>query len=470
MTKNLIDPELKKQADETDSIVNAVEKDEEELDKLKEDIILAKLNKNLAKAPPPDYTTVCDNNLERFQYLCKALPSPDLFIEYNFYFMIAACLARKVWWGTANSYIGNLYPNLYLIFVTPPGIGKSLPANTAGRILSGLAEYYFDKKEGKFKVRGMLNLGPDSVTFEKLIIRAASYNELTPWPDGPMKFYHHSSTTFCLGDELGMLLTDQTKRVVSFLMKSWDCGDYEGDTIKHGATIIKNICLNFLGCTTPNIMKDLMKTKVLDSGFTGRSIFIYADKKRQKIKGDLSITESQINEIKILSQHLRKLCRISPTPVKCSPEAREWLNNWVENKEDTRLNPNPRLIDYYARKQAQLKKLAICHHYANNLDNEIQVEDFEAAECILLKTEPMMHKALTQSGENIMYTIAEEMKIYLTTHKKVDRKRLMLDFFSMGDYRILQGSMQFLLETNQIKTEKIDDKMMVSLSGKEYII
>lgn len=463
-----VDPELKQAEAIADADIEHIEEQQEKENETRKKLILDKLNKNLIKLPPPDYKSCCTNNLERFHYLCKDLPSPDLFIDYNFNFMVASCLARKVWWGTGNSYIGNLYPNLYLVFVTPPGIGKSLPANTAGRILASLVEHHFSEQEQKFLPRNLINLGPDCITFEKLAIRTARYNDVIPWPNGPVKFYHHSSTTFCLGDEMGMLFSEQTKKVISFLMKAWDCGDFEADTINRGELKIKNVCVNFLGCTTPLIMKDLMKTRVLDNGFTGRTIFIYANKKRKKITDELEVTESQINETRLMSLHFRKLCKLSPTNVTCSPEAREWLRNWVNTKEDIRLNQNPRLEDYYARKQAQLKKLAVCHHYADKLDNIITVEDFIAAERLLLRTEPMMHKALVQAGESATYVISEEMKLYLKQHGETEKKRLQLDFFSLGDWRQLQGALDFLLETAQIRAEKKPDgKMMIRYTGKE---
>src|ERR1041384_2076773 len=88
----------------------------------------------LKKLPDSLFNT----NLERFRYLCKDLPSPDLFINFDFLFLISSCLARKVWLGGQDLY--RVYPNLYIISVADPGIGKSLPARTVNRLLSSLIE------------------------------------------------------------------------------------------------------------------------------------------------------------------------------------------------------------------------------------------------------------------------------------------------------------------------------------------
>lgn len=398
------------------------------------------------KLPDSNYAT----NLERFHYLCKDLPSSDLFIDFNFYFMVSSALARKVWVGEGEYY--KLFPNLYVVAVSDPGLGKSMPASSGARILASLEHTHVDSKSGEMHTKKLVTLGPDAITFEKLVLRAAASTTVIPWPGGPKKHYHHTSTCFYLADEMEMLFSENTRRVISFLMQAWDCHNIETDTIKHGKIVIRDVCLNFFGCTTPEIMKNLIRTNVLNSGFTGRAIFLFSDKKR-KVVSKITTSKEQENEIEHFKKHLRQLCVLPPTQVFYTKAAEDWLENWTHTKWEKRSNDHPKLKDFYARKQANLIKLATGIHYADKLTNHLEVEDFIAAESLLLRAEKNMHKALAASGENNNYKLSEDIKTALAIKGPIPKARLYIDFWhqAFNGTASLDEVIAFMKNTGQIE-------------------
>ncbi len=62
-------------------------------------------------------------NLDKWRYFLSECPSPNDYINFGFYFMIASTLQRKVWIGDE---LNALYPNIYVVFVGAAGIGKGL--------------------------------------------------------------------------------------------------------------------------------------------------------------------------------------------------------------------------------------------------------------------------------------------------------------------------------------------------------
>ena len=71
-------------------------------------------------------------NLERWRLYMKDITSPNSFIDFGFYFMISAALQRRVWlWSEDHS---PLYPNLYVIMVGEPGLGK-------GRVIKPVSKF-----------------------------------------------------------------------------------------------------------------------------------------------------------------------------------------------------------------------------------------------------------------------------------------------------------------------------------------
>lgn len=406
-------------------------------------------------------------NLERFRFLCVDFPSPDIFIDFDFHVMIAACLARKVWLGgnTGN----KLFPNQFGIAVADPGIGKSLPAGKVNEILKSLVETKLVKENGQDKLieSPLLNLGPDTITFEKLVMRCHSSSETNKMPEdmikkGYVKYYTHSSTTFCLSDEITMLFTDQTRRVVSFLQKAWDCNDFEGDTIKHDVIKIQNICVNMLGCATPDIIRDLSRTGVFSQGMNARAIFMYGEKKRKEI---YKIVErpGQRNEMEWLLRHLRKLCKLPPMELVLSHEADEWLREWTINKSKYRINQHKSLKDYYARKHVHIQKLAMAIHFSERFDNVIGIESLIAANQLLERIEIDMHKALAMTGENGQSVVMEEIKIYLSKFGATRIQKLKLEFFHLLDDEGLNKVIDFMLLNDIVSACDVDGKKGIKL-------
>lgn len=391
-----------------------------------------------------------EDNKQRFDYFCKDLPSPDIFIKFDFYFMISACLARKVWIGKGH---GRVYPNIYLVAVSDPGIGKSVPAGIVNSLLNSLVESKM--LGGKLQELSLLNLGPDAITYEKLVLRAAQSTDVIK--DAKGKNYHHSSTTFCLVEEMNLLFSDNTRKVVAFLLQCYNCGDFKGDTIKHKEQVIKNVCINFLGCTTPDIMKDFLRTRILDSGFLGRTLFIYGDKKRPH-PPLIEISPQQESEYKYIAKHLRKLALLKPQEIELTNEARAWLEDWHYNKQDIFSNPHPRLKDYYARRKIHMVKLAINDAYANSLEPILRVENLINAEKDLLSCEFNMHKALASTSENPLADIAEKIKNYISTNGPSTRRKLMLAFFHDADELQLGRVFQYLIDTGQCVAVEINNK------------
>jgi len=411
-------------------------------------------------APPKLPESQFKTNLERFHFICKDLPSPKIFIDFDFYFMIASCLNRKVWIGDVGE-IFRLYPNLYIICVADPGVGKSLPASAASRLLSTLTETRLDKKSKQYYVVKLINLGPDAITFEKLVLRAHAASEVVKDVNG--KYYHHSSTTFCLADEMEMLFTDNNKRVVTFLNQGWDCRDYQGDTIKHGEVVIKNVCINFLGCCVPETIQDLMMEKTIKKGFTARALFLYDNKKYQTVT-KIETTKAQEEEGKIIQRHLRRLATLAPSEVKYTAEAYAWLDNWTHKKLDKFHNEHPKLKDYYGRRQAHLIKLAMNVHYSESVEHKIEVSDFIAAEKLQLRAEQNMHLALSGGGENANFKTSEEIKKFLQQHGATKKQTLILKFYQDCSTEKLVEIFDYLVDTEQCNAVTKDGKPALCLN------
>lgn len=65
------------------------------------------------------------------------LPSPLLWRRWVGIFILAASMERRIWIRTV---MGELYPNLYIMLVGPPGVGKTVMSSRVDEFLRELTD------------------------------------------------------------------------------------------------------------------------------------------------------------------------------------------------------------------------------------------------------------------------------------------------------------------------------------------
>ena len=369
-------------------------------------------------------------NFEKFHFYLKDLESPTHFITWNFLYSISSTLARRVWLG--NDF--QTYPNIYLIFVGRPSIGKTLPATKTTEILQELKTLIVE--DGNVFEKQVVNISASSTTIEALYEDLAHSIELIKICDKPPKKYVHSSMSFCIGDEMGTLFRDKQTDLITFMTQGWDCvSRFVRRTVSGGETEIVNMCINFLGCCTQDWLAKNVNTGLMEQGFTSRAIFLYGDKPRHRtttLKVDIEQRKA-INEFKEHLKKIAKLCgEIKFSPLD-TPEAYEWFDNWVHNRMDKIINIDKRVEHYYGRKKRHLMKIAMLCHFAEKTTMQLDLEDFQQALRLLEEAEVDMHQALLAIGRNPVHSLALKIKEYVKNRKQVTWNRILVDHFDGGN-------------------------------------
>ena len=390
----------------------------------------------------------------------KDLESPALFVDWNFYYAISSTLSRRVWLGSDF----RTYPNLYLIFVGRPAIGKTVPATKTTEILQSLKT--LEIIDGNIFEKQVVNISASSTTLEALYQDLARAVEKIKLCDKPLKLYIHSSMSFCIGDEMGTLFREKQNDLVTFLTQGWDCVErFSRRTKNCGDVEILNMCINFLGCCTPDWLSKNVNSGLLEQGFTSRAIFLYGEKHRKRTT-ILSVNADQRAAIDEFKEHLKKIAKLSGE-IKFSkvdtPEAFEWFDNWVHNRMDKYVNNDRRLEHYYGRKKRHLMKAAMLCHFADKITMQLEVEDFEAGLKILEDAEEDMHLALLSIGRNPLHQLSLKIKDQIKTRKQLSYNRILVDNFDGGNKQEIDDSINFLLDTGQIIVNEIAGKRLFSL-------
>jgi hypothetical protein len=401
-------------------------------------------------------------NLEKVHSYFSQFESPEIFITWDYLYIIASCLGRKVWLQGEVP----IYPNIFVIIVGPPAVGKSLPARTLADIITPLQK--FDERGN---AHDLVNITPTCVTLEKLYdflekcgdavkMKNGGPPGWTPSTEAPNPPpYFHSSASFLMADELGMLFkkSDKTKDTILFLNGGFDCmRKFKYETKTKGLNVVTNLCVNFFGCATDRWIADNLSSSVIDEGFASRCFFVWGDTKRQ-FTTFYKFDAGQKAHLKELEKHFRDVSQVCGE-VTLSQEAYEYLDNWYQKSEGGkkfRINNDSKLDHYYGRKKLALIKLAILLHYSETTTtNVVSLATMQHAFKLAAETEVNMHRALASINVNPSAKIADDIKRELKEVGPLTKAEILCKFFgrASGGKAMIDEAMNYLhLDTAQIR-------------------
>lgn len=364
-------------------------------------------------------------NYERWRLYTSNVTSPESYVDFGFYWLIAASLQRRVWYYDGAM---ALYPNLYIILVGPPSLGKGLITSIVKRFL---VEHKYEKM-GLIKTNAgseyppLFPVGADTLTFEELMSDLANSIRLVPKPEGKGN-YSHTSYAFCL-EEMDSLFKKKVEDVCRFLKNGFDCGDYDYKTKHHGKDLLRRLCISFLAGTQLVFLKEAQKTGLFTEGFSSRSLFIFESARRHEAFHISEFTPEQAAAGKELSAWIKKLSAAFGG-LTYNDEARKWLDNWyLTTHVPAEYKASERMKHYMGRKKVIMLKLAAAMHFAEELSYEIPLPTFQRALAMLDKLEPNMDAGLSMFGRNELYAARTQLLQKLRQNGGLSKKQIYLEF------------------------------------------
>lgn len=401
------------------------------------------------------------SNFDRWQSFMSGFISPQVFVDFGFFYLIGASLQRRVWYGPDHS---PLYPNEFMVFVAEPGIGKGLVLKQVASILrhhklkkkpldaryegvqremiealaqADLTDAEKDEQRGdksKLDEPLLIPVAADATTYEALVAamcRALRRKDF-PYFDEKLQrtltgVYTHSSLAFCL-EELSSLLRRHADDVVQFLHVGFDCGDYKKDTKTQGTDKIQRMCINLLAGTTPSFMERTFSDGLLNEGMSSRSLFLFAAKNRSNKLIIPDLTLEQVQHRQDVIDHVEKLTHLYGR-VTTTPEIEEFLQVWWDQQQREKVNRNEKLKHYYARKNIHMRKLAMAIHFGESLSMQLTLECHIKAIKALENIELVMHHALIHGVANPLHRLGLKMVDFCEATGGVTAKELLVKFW-----------------------------------------
>lgn len=340
-----------------------------------------------------------DNWLAGYLAYTAEQESPEVYHLWCGVSAIAGALRRRAY---VDMGYFTLFPNMYIVLVSPPGRCKKSTAMAIAR--RRLA-----------KVVG-INFSVDSTSRERLIQDLSQI-----YVDGHSSLTVHSS-------EFASFVSTSQMDMISFLTDIFDSPDEWTHKTKGGGTSkIKAPFVNLMAGTTPDWIAKAMPLDTIGIGLTSRIVFVYADQPREANPfPELSAAQKELQ--RLLEEDLQDISTISGQYV-FSPEAKTAYSDWYRTRHDVTKHVDARLVGYYERKSVHLVKL--CMVVAASQHNEliISLQNYEDAKKLIEQAEADMPRVFAHVGRNELNMGYEEVLAMLLRRPEGISRAELLDFF-----------------------------------------
>lgn len=318
------------------------------------------------------------NWINEFQGYMGGRGSPLPFTKWAGIFAVAAVLERKVYMRSRR---GILYPNLYLMLVGPPGVGKTQASDEVRRFIESNEQ---------------LHIAPSSVTKASLIdsLNAARRDIIIP---GKGNLSYNALTV--VSNELGTFLPAYESDFMSVLTDIYDNKTYS-ETRRSSKISIKidDPMLNLLAPTTPSYLNGLLPEGAWDQGFLSRTLLVYSGAAdHTSLFGELEWDEAKEKALKNDLHHIARL----QGAFTFEADVVEALEAW--HKAGGPPAPtHPKLAHYNTRRTAHLLKLCMVASAADNDGLVITLDHYVEALDWLVSAEhtiPDIFKSMKTGGD-----------------------------------------------------------------------
>lgn len=317
--------------------------------------------------------------IEGFVQHTDSTTSPKLFRKWAAIAALSGALERKVW---VRSLGAKLFPNMYVILVAPPGVGKTEATWRVDELWRSTDE---------------LKVAPSSVTKASLIdaLNAATRKIMTDNPEMPVENFN--SLLLC-ANELGVLIPSYEGEFMNTLTDLWDCKGYSEKRRSTKLEIeIPRPQLTMLAGCTPSYLQEVLPAGAWDQGFMSRTMLIYSGDRQ--LRSLFAETEAVEAEWEGLKDGLARIARLQGE-IRFKPEAAALMDHFHLSGGESPPD-DPKLHSYTVRRTVHLLKLCMVCSVSRSDDLVVTVEDFQRAKAFLLEAEshmPDIFKSMTQGG------------------------------------------------------------------------
>ena len=381
------------------------------------------------------YKRKCVNWLDTWtQWVKPRSEVKESMIRWGGLYTIACALRRRVWIPKSINGRGLLggwecYPYLYIMFVGPPGMRKTVTLDYSLELFEALP----------------LTAAPNACS------QAALSQRLLESSD---------TSVYIVASEFSDLLLKSGPEMYEFLTSAFDGRrKFETSTISRGIEFIEKPCINMAAGTTPKWIAENMPESAIGGGFASRVIFIYESVLRRKrlFYRDYDYTAGESLKTNLIDDLLHMSTMLEGA-FSISDGTMDWLEDWYQKHEPSKAHP--KIQGYMNRKHVHLFKAAMLYHISYSDDLVLTQSDLEWGLSALEEIEPNLPSVFEGIGRNPYTLDSRHIAMFIKEKGKISKKEILAQFQSVATPNILLELLVNLSSMGVIRTELIDNELI----------
>ena len=331
--------------------------------------------------------------LQKWLEYGKHTGSPEVFRLWSGLAAASGALERRIWLMTTGRY---LFPNLFALLISPPGVGKNATLDDAIELWS---------KVGNF------NVAPKSMTAKAMVDQLSTEQACRSYVING-DWIQFQSILLAV-PELGTFMSDYDNQQISILNELYDCPKKYSERTRGGGLIeIDNPHISLIAGTQPKYLARILPEHAFGMGLTSRIIMIYASE-GEEIDSLFNQPGRNDSAWDKLEETISDLAEMHGE-VDVSDEAKAT----IERRYKESFSPEPdniKLVHYNTRRTVHILKLAMIIGALENKAPIIREEDYWVAESILLDAEFRMDDIFKEMSTTEDSDIIRETHSFIST-------------------------------------------------------
>lgn len=327
--------------------------------------------------------------MQLFLEYSKDLPTPRIFRLWSILHAIGAASERRVWTVFGRN---TLYPNLFVVLVGPPGVGKTQALEPMAVLL---------------RKSGSVTLAPNDLSKQGLLDAIAEAGRAVMLNGRPFD-YHFLALSV---REMSNFMSKYDLELTGLMTDLFDCpsvNDEKKRTHNKGK-LIPSPGISFIMGTATQNLGATVSNEMWGSGFMARVIMAFSSDEvvPENMFEDIPVDDDLGNEI------VGGLARIGQMvgPMTWEPDAQSLLRHFRLNQKDGAPIHN-RLSHYVTRRWLHLAKLCMIAGLADERQT-VEADDFHTALSWLREAEEFMPEIFKDMVSHEDGQIHEELRNYL---------------------------------------------------------
>ena len=379
------------------------------------------------------------------------MPSPEIFRRWAAVSGVAGALERRCQIRTNG---GVLFPNLFVLFVAPPGVGKDQAINPMRELWAAT---------GKF------NIAPISMTHKGLIDQLAEESSHKSIIDPETNHYDSYHSLLCAVPELGVLIPSHDLGFLSALNELYNCYDLFEERIRSKGEVlrIEKPHISIISGTQPKYLGELFPEAAYGMGFTSRIIMVYAG---TPVRVTLWGKRNFNPELKAdLIEDLKQMSTLTGD-FTITEDAAAAIEAWHLFGCEQDKPQHSRLLHYNARRIMHCLKLSMAFSVSESNNMVIELKHWDAARELLLETEELMpeiFKEISAGGQaaEIEEAFLHIVRAYGKTGKEISESILVHFLHNKVPANQIDFIINTMLRAKMLK--EVIPKGMLNTPGRE---